>query len=417
MKRKIAKRIIAKRIMAGMLVATLSVLPCMFGYADDAQGVEISVENITENTNENTDVQESAQTDAEKYEANQNIEVMNVSVDPVQEFVRRLYENILNRPADDAGLQAWTNVLKSGTEQGAKVAQGFIDSTEFKSRALNDEEYLKILYRTFFDREPDSVGLEAWLRVLDSGLSRMHVFKGFAESQEFTEICNRYQIIRGYVTLTEPRDLNEDVTKFVVRCYRLCLRRDADESGLNSWCEAILSGKNTAKEVAYGFLFSDEFVNRYLSDTDYVAILYRVFMDREGDSEGLNAWVQALNQGKSRTHVFNGFADSAEFQEICSRYGISSGSGVWIGEADPNPNNSSSGNGNTSSGGSYEDSGSSGGNNNQQTISGTVYYTSSGSKYHSTSQCVSLKRSRHIYSTTLSKARAMGLTPCRNCYH
>lgn len=289
MKQDIMKRKIAKRIMAGMLVATLSVLPCMFGYADDAQGVEISVENITENTNENTDVPESAQTDAEKYEANQNIEVMNVSVDPVQEFVRRLYENILNRPADDAGLQAWTNVLKSGTEQGAKVAQGFIDSTEFKSRALNDEEYLKILYRTFFDREPDSVGLEAWLRVLDSGLSRMH--------------------------------------------------------------------------------------------------------------------------------VFNGFADSAEFQEICSRYGISSGSGVWIGEADPNPNNSSSGNGNTSSGGSYENSGSSGGNNNQQTISGTVYYTPSGSKYHSTSQCVSLKRSRHIYSTTLSKARAMGLTPCRNCYH
>lgn len=242
--------------------------------------------------------------------------------DLVRDFVQRLYTEVLGRNADPSGLAGWTNVLKNGTEQGAKVAQGFIDSTEFKNRNLSNEEYLKVLYRTFFDREPDASGLQAWLKVLDSGLSRLHVFKGFAESDEFTKICTAYGIDRGNASLTSPRDQNEGVTKFVVRCYRLCLGREADESGLNGWCEAILSCKNTAKDVAYGFIFSDEFQKKNLSDKAYVTVLYKVFMDRDPDMSGLNAWVKVLSQGKSRLHVFNGFANSTEFKEICDSYGV-----------------------------------------------------------------------------------------------
>ncbi len=242
--------------------------------------------------------------------------------DPVEDFVKRLYTNILQREADASGLKAWTDVLKSGKEQGAKVAQGFIESPEFQKRKLTDTQYLEILYQTFFDRKADKAGLDAWLDVLDSGLSRMHVFKGFAESNEFTEICEEYGIIRGNVTLTAPMDQNEGVTKFIVRCYRLCLGRDADKDGLNSWCTQILTGKNTAKEAAHGFVFSDEFIKKNLSDKEYVKTMYRVFMDREADPAGLDAWVKVLKSGKSREHVFNGFADSGEFKEICAEYGI-----------------------------------------------------------------------------------------------
>ena len=48
-----------------------------------------------------------------------------VYLDPVAEFVNRLYVNLLQREADDSGLVSWTDVLKSGKEQGVKVAQGF----------------------------------------------------------------------------------------------------------------------------------------------------------------------------------------------------------------------------------------------------------------------------------------------------
>ena len=245
-----------------------------------------------------------------------------VYTDPVAEFVNRLYTNLLQREADDSGLVSWTEVLKSGREQGVKVAQGFIDSNEFKSRTLSDTEYVKILYRTFLGREADTSGLNSWLSVLDSGLSRMHVFKGFAESAEFTKICQQYGIQRGNAMLTAPMDQNEGVTQFVARCYELCLGRKADTDGLNAWCSQILTGANTAKQAAYGFVFSDEFKSKNLSDEDYVRTLYRVFMDREADGAGLAAWINVLKSGQSREHVFNGFADSPEFQEICAGYGL-----------------------------------------------------------------------------------------------
>ena len=242
--------------------------------------------------------------------------------DGVKDFVERLYQDILGRKADASGLQAWTDVLRSGSEQGAKVAQGFIDSIEFKNRSLSDKEYLTILYHTFFNRQPDASGLQAWLNVLDSGLTRMHVFCGFAESDEFTKICESYGIERGNANLTAPADQNEGVTKFVARCYRLCLGRREDSAGLNEWCNAILTGRNTAKQAAFGFVFSSEFQNKHLSDTDFIKVMYRVFLDREADASGLSAWGNVLRGGGSREHVFNGFADSPEFREICARYGI-----------------------------------------------------------------------------------------------
>ena len=243
-------------------------------------------------------------------------------IDQVEAFVTRLYKEILGRDADAFGLKEWSEVLKSGREQGAKVAQGFVDSDEFKARNLSDDAYIHALYRTFFDREADSSGLTAWRKVLDSGLSRMHVFRGFAESDEFTGICGRYGIVRGNANLTAPRDQNEGVTKYIVRNYRLCLGREADERGLNDWCDAILSGRNTAKEAAYGFVFSQEFLKRNLSDEEYIRVLYRVFMDRDADGPGLSGWKRVLNEGKSREHVFDGFADSIEFANICNSYGI-----------------------------------------------------------------------------------------------
>ena len=87
-------------------------------------------------------------------------------------------------------------------------------------------------------------------------------------------------------------------------------------------CEAIRSGQNTAKEAAAGFVFSREFEKKELSDEDFIKTMYNVFMDREADEIGMQEWQQVLSDGKSREHVFNGFADSTEFKKICESYGI-----------------------------------------------------------------------------------------------
>lgn len=285
-----------------------------------------AAEPETETVKESEILPETAETEEllEETETEQD----EASADPVEDFVRRLYTKALNRKADASGLKDWTNLLKSKQKQGAEVAQGFIDSNEFKARKLNNKDYVTVLYRTFFDREPDASGLQTWMKALDDGLSRLYVFKGFAESKEFSDLCAKYGIVRGNAVLTAPMDQNGEVAKFVVRCYRLCLDREPDTKGINEWCQWINSGAQTAKQAAYGFIFSSEFKNKNLSNEEYVKILYRVFMDREADSSGLDTWKTCLSNGSSRVFVFEGFADSVEFQGICNRYNVNSGAGV-----------------------------------------------------------------------------------------
>ena len=69
--------------------------------------------------------------------------------DPVEAFVVRLYKEILGRDADTSGLREWSEVLKSGREQGAKVAQGFVDSDELRKRNLSDDAYIRLVSDIF----------------------------------------------------------------------------------------------------------------------------------------------------------------------------------------------------------------------------------------------------------------------------
>lgn len=60
-----------------------------------------------------------------------------------------------------------------------------------------------------------------------------------------------------------------------------------------------------------------------LGDSDYVKVLYRTFLGREYDEEGLNYWLfQMRVYGMSRDTVLNEFANSKEFKQIMAQYGL-----------------------------------------------------------------------------------------------
>ena len=68
-----------------------------------------------------------------------------------------------------------------------------------------------------------------------------------------------------------------DVQAFVTRFYRLVLGRDPDSGGLKGWVDGLLNGQFTGCDIATGFVFSPEFMNRNASDESYVDILYEAF--------------------------------------------------------------------------------------------------------------------------------------------
>lgn len=250
-------------------------------------------------------------------------EVVPVDRTAVTNFVTRLYAVALGREPDEAGLNSWVDIISNREITGAQAAYGFIFSDEFKNKNLNDGAYVDILYRTLFDRTADEGGRSGWLDILDNGLSREYVFKGFVDSAEFNNLCLAYGIDRGTITLNAARDQNEGITRFVARCYRQVLGRVFETEGLESWCRVIINGSNTPKQVAQSFIFSDEFQLKHLSNEEYVKVLYRTFMGREAEESGLTAWVQVLDSGREdRRKVLEGFSDSAEFAQIMAGYGL-----------------------------------------------------------------------------------------------
>lgn len=239
-----------------------------------------------------------------------------------REFVNRLYLKVFNRPADQGGLEDWTNKLFEGKTTGATTVEGFFMSPEFIQKNTSDAQYVDLLYEAIFSRSADAKGRQDWLDALAQGVSRKYVLCQFINSREFRNLCGDYSINVGSITLTENRDKNIQVTGFVNRLYSVALNRPADQGGINDWTGRLLEKKETPKQVAQGFVFSKEMNDRHLNNTEFVTLLYHAMMDRKPDETGLQDWVQRLEKGTSRVDVYNGFADSVEFGRIVSSYGL-----------------------------------------------------------------------------------------------
>ncbi len=117
----------------------------------------------------------------------------------------------------------------------------------------------------------------------------------------------------------------QNIEAFVKRMYNVALNRDAEYDGLMFWSNGLENYEYDGASIARGFFCSKEFINRNLSNEEFVATLYRTFFNREADPEGWNCWIGVLNKGYSRTYVLSGFVNSKEFANLCDSYGIARG--------------------------------------------------------------------------------------------
>ncbi len=104
-----------------------------------------------------------------EYEANNRAE------ENVRNFVKRLYRVILNREAEENGLNEWTKQLMDRKASGAQIVCGFVESDEFMQRGLTNEEVVEIMYLAMLDRASDDVGREGWTKILDGGCSYVYM--------------------------------------------------------------------------------------------------------------------------------------------------------------------------------------------------------------------------------------------------
>ena len=114
----------------------------------------------------------------------------------ITSFVVRCYTKALGRKFDVNGLNYWVEIiLASDNPRDAALytaSDGFFHSKEFQNKNVGDEEYVKVLYQTFLNREADKGGFNYWFSKLNNGMSRDEVMNGFAYSKEFENLMIKY---------------------------------------------------------------------------------------------------------------------------------------------------------------------------------------------------------------------------------
>ena len=252
---------------------------------------------------------------------------VNPSEEKITGFVERMYSYCLSRSADPDGRTYWVNQLKTGAKTGAEVAEEFIFSFESTKREQSNEEFVKLLYLTMMDRNPEENGFRYWTDLLNSGQkTRYQVAAGFIDSDEFKGICSNYGINRGSIN----GDAVAPIEKFVARFYQLALERTPEQAGMYYWVARLKNHQDNGATVAEKFFFSDEMLGKNNSNEKYIELLYSVMMDRQADGNGKAYWLDKMDTNRqnymSRREVLNGFIISDEFTGICRNFNIERGS-------------------------------------------------------------------------------------------
>ncbi|HEY4031848.1 MAG TPA: DUF4214 domain-containing protein [Caulobacteraceae bacterium] len=221
--------------------------------------------------------------------------------------VYRVYEATLGRAPDPEGLATWVHALSSGTSLQT-VVDGFVGSQEFQSDYgnLSNSDFATLLYNNVLHRPPDDAGLAGWVSALNSGAdTRAQVVLDFSESQE--------DIGDSTAAVQKGLWIGDTGAGEAARLYDTVFGRLPDEPGLATWTQS-LDGGTSLQTAAADFVASAEFQSKYgaLNDNDFVALLYNNVLHRAPDTAGLNSWLATLASGTARAQVVLDFSESQE---------------------------------------------------------------------------------------------------------
>jgi DNA-binding beta-propeller fold protein YncE len=236
-------------------------------------------------------------------------------------LVSHYYRSILRRAPEAAGVDYWEGEARRVSLLGANIneawfalAQTFFSSPEYKAFNRTDSAFLTDLYKTFFNREPDSAGLNYWAGQLAQGMPRDVVLVEFMLGTEFRNFA---QSIFGNTAVRAEIDVTTDF-------YRGILSRAPDDSGFGYWvgrfrtaqCQGGNAVLAAANDISGGFANSPEYGNRARTNAEFVADMYNAFLRRGGDLAGVQYWIDQLNTGaRTRDNVRLTFIQTPEFQQ------------------------------------------------------------------------------------------------------
>src|SRR5262249_53830559 len=133
-------------------------------------------------------------------------------------FVTQLYEDLLRRPVDPAGLAAWTALLAQGGSR-TQVALDILESLEYRTNQVQE------LYQRLLHRPADPFGLGVFTTFLANGGTTGQLEALLAASPEY--FAGR---------------ADGSATGFLTALYQDALHRAPDATGLAGFAQALAAG-------------------------------------------------------------------------------------------------------------------------------------------------------------------------------
>jgi hypothetical protein len=198
-------------------------------------------------------------------------------------FVASLYQGVLHRNVDAAGLAYWAGGLNAGTMNRTQVAVGIFSSDA--ARAVDvDQQYVMLL-----GRHTDTAGANFWAQVMRDGATREQVEASIAGSDEYF------------------RHAGGDNFDFLNTLYQLQLGRPLDEAGRVFFGTQLAQGASRT-DVAQGITQSGEAAGQTIRE------IYKATLNRDPDPAGSQFWMARITGDRMPySEVAGNVAGSDEF--------------------------------------------------------------------------------------------------------
>lgn len=212
-------------------------------------------------------------------------------VDPVENYINRVYADLFGREVDPTGLETWGTALRSGTPRRA-VADSITGSDEFRAGLIT------WAYGWYLGRDPEPGGMEYWLQRMREGVTIQQLEAGFLASQEYQNMTDPY----GWA--------------WVDSLYWDVLGRQATDDEIRHWLGWMMSlgqhpqGLMSPQQVAMHFLLSTELL------TAQIDAEYQYFLGRSLDPTGQATWVGQLQHGVRYEQVIGSIIASDEYYSL-----------------------------------------------------------------------------------------------------
>lgn len=120
---------------------------------------------------------------------------------------------------------------------------------------------------------------------------------------------------------TNNFNTDDDIKLFINDVYKKTFLRESDEDGFNYWYDRLISYEYSVRNFLLNILNEKEFINKNLSNEEFITAMYSIVTNREPDEPGYNYWLNMLKE--YQTNLSAKDAKSQIILRICNEAELS----------------------------------------------------------------------------------------------